>query len=45
MTPANAVWESKDNSNPYQNEWDELIDAIRKQKPPPPLDSMPIKLF
>jgi tetratricopeptide (TPR) repeat protein len=23
----------------------ELIEAIRKQKPPPPLDSMPIKLF
>jgi tetratricopeptide (TPR) repeat protein len=23
----------------------ELFDAIRKQKPPPPLDSMPIKLF
>ena len=30
---ANTVWESKDNSNPYQNEWDELIDAIRNNKP------------
>ncbi|HLX59648.1 MAG TPA: Gfo/Idh/MocA family oxidoreductase [Planctomycetota bacterium] len=27
------VWESKDNSNPYQNEWDSLVDAIRNNKP------------
>lgn len=32
-TPANLVWQSKDNSNPYQNEWDALIDAIRNNKP------------
>jgi predicted dehydrogenase len=32
-TPANALWESKDNSNPYQNEWDELVEAIRNNKP------------
>ncbi len=31
--PANLLWESKDDSNPYQNEWDALIDAIRKDKP------------
>ncbi len=31
--PANLVWQSKDNSNPYQNEWDELVDAIRNNKP------------
>lgn len=30
---ANLLWESKDGSNPYQNEWDALIDAIRKDKP------------
>lgn len=29
----NPVWQSTDNSNPYQNEWDALIDAIRKDKP------------
>lgn len=33
MTPANLVWQSKDTSNPYQNEWDALIDAIRNNKP------------
>ena len=27
------VWESTDKSNPYQNEWDTLIDAIRNDKP------------
>src|ERR1700759_5101337 len=27
------VWQSTDTSNPYQNEWDELIDAIRTDKP------------
>jgi hypothetical protein len=30
---ANLLWESKDRSNPYQNEWDALIDAIRNDKP------------
>ena len=33
ITTENLVWQSKDNSNPYQNEWDELIEAIRKDKP------------
>lgn len=33
LTPENVVWQSKDNSNPYQNEWDELIQAIRNDKP------------
>lgn len=33
MDPAALAWESKDNSNPYQNEWDALIDAIRNDKP------------
>ncbi|MBV6458742.1 MAG: Inositol 2-dehydrogenase/D-chiro-inositol 3-dehydrogenase [Fimbriimonadaceae bacterium] len=28
-----AVWESNDDTNPYQNEWDALIDAIRNDKP------------
>jgi len=27
------LWQSTDNSNPYQNEWDELILAIRNDKP------------
>lgn len=27
------VWQSTDRSNPYQNEWDELIMAIRNDKP------------
>jgi len=27
------IWQSNDNTNPYQNEWDTLIDAIRKDKP------------
>jgi predicted dehydrogenase len=31
--PSNLVWQSKDASNPYQNEWDELVDAIRNNKP------------
>ena len=30
---ANALWESKDRSNPYQNEWDDLMVAIRTDKP------------
>lgn len=28
-----ALWTSTDNSNPYQNEWDELVMAIRNDKP------------
>jgi predicted dehydrogenase len=32
-TTGNLLWESKDNSNPYQNEWDELMAAIRGNKP------------
>jgi predicted dehydrogenase len=31
--PANLLWQSTDESNPYQNEWDSLIDAIRNDKP------------
>ena len=27
------IWTSTDESNPYQNEWNELIDAIRLNKP------------
>jgi predicted dehydrogenase len=33
---SNMVWESKvarDQSNPYQNEWNDLVDAIRNDKP------------
>jgi predicted dehydrogenase len=32
-TPANLLWQSTDRSNPYRNEWDALIDAIRNDKP------------
>jgi predicted dehydrogenase len=32
-TKANTIWQSTDETNPYQNEWDELIDAIRNNKP------------
>ena len=34
--PANMTWESKtapEQRNPYQNEWDDLVDAIRSDKP------------
>jgi predicted dehydrogenase len=27
------LWQSTDNSNPYQNEWETLVDAIRNNKP------------
>ena len=33
---SNMLWESKidpDERNPYQNEWNDLIDAIRNDKP------------
>jgi hypothetical protein len=29
----NMIWQSSDNSNPYQNEWDTLMTAIRGDKP------------
>ncbi len=32
-TPANMLWESEDSGNPYQNEWDVLVEAIRGDKP------------
>lgn len=32
-TRANMIWTSKDQSDPYQNEWDELVAAIRNDKP------------
>jgi predicted dehydrogenase len=31
--PANLVWQSTDRTNPYRNEWDALITAIRNDKP------------
>jgi predicted dehydrogenase len=33
MTPENLVWEAKGDTNPYQNEWDVMIDRIRNNKP------------
>jgi predicted dehydrogenase len=33
---SNTVWESKvprDQQNPYQNEWNDLVDAVRKDQP------------
>jgi predicted dehydrogenase len=30
---ANVLWESTDKSNPYQNEWDALLSAIRQNEP------------
>jgi predicted dehydrogenase len=33
IDPKKLVWQSTDNSNPYQNEWDALVDAIRNDKP------------
>lgn len=27
------IWQSTDNSNPYQNEWEVLVDCIRNNKP------------
>ena len=33
LAHSNQLWESKNNSNAYQNEWDDLIDAIRQDKP------------
>lgn len=36
LSPASMVWTSKvaeDEQNPYQNEWNDLVDAIRDNKP------------
>ena len=33
ISEENLAWQSTDTSNPYQNEWDELMDAIRNDKP------------
>lgn len=33
VVEANIKWQSKDTSNPYQNEWDTLVSAIRNNKP------------
>jgi predicted dehydrogenase len=33
LAPESLVWQSTDRSNPYQNEWNSLIDAIRNDKP------------
>jgi predicted dehydrogenase len=33
MTPDKLIWQSTDKSNPYQNEWDVLVKAIRGNKP------------
>jgi len=31
--PANQLWHSTDHTSPYQNEWDDLMDAIVSNKP------------
>ena len=33
LDEANLLWQSTDTSNPYQNEWDALVLAIRNDKP------------
>lgn len=36
MSKSNRIWESKvppDEASPYQNEWNDLVDAIRNNKP------------
>lgn len=33
MDPSRAIWTSKGDTDPYQNEWDSLMDAIRNDKP------------
>lgn len=33
MAPEKLIWQSTDKTNPYQNEWDALVDAIRNDKP------------
>jgi predicted dehydrogenase len=32
MTPEKMTWQSTDTTNPYQNEWEALMDAIRNNK-------------
>ena len=32
-TQENLLWQSQDNSNPYQNEWETLVSAIRANTP------------
>jgi hypothetical protein len=32
-TPENQIWHSTDHSSPYQNEWNDLMDAIVNNKP------------
>jgi predicted dehydrogenase len=32
-TKNSTIWQSTDETNPYQNEWDSLVDAIRNNKP------------
>jgi predicted dehydrogenase len=29
----NKIWQSTDTSSPYQNEWDDLVEAVRDNKP------------
>jgi hypothetical protein len=36
MTTADTIWESKvdpEEKDPYQNEWNDLVDAVRDDKP------------
>ncbi|MBL8047470.1 MAG: Gfo/Idh/MocA family oxidoreductase [Chthonomonas sp.] len=33
MSEGNLIWQSSDRSNPYQNEWDALVAAIRNNTP------------
>lgn len=33
VTPDSQVWQSTDRSNPYRNEWNALVEAIRNDKP------------
>jgi predicted dehydrogenase len=33
IDPSKVVWQSTENNNPYQTEWDVLISAIRNNKP------------
>jgi len=33
MDPSKMIWQSKGDTDPYQNEWDHLMEAIRNDKP------------
>ena len=33
IVPDNKIWQSVDHTSPYQNEWDDLMDAIVNDKP------------